>query len=114
MCGTGRGSAAAALNQFDDQLLRPAHGSQTRPPITGGYTQDPKTGGGFDQNFSKIEGSSFVQPKRLPKDLQAQVLRQGRFDPNTGVSDEGSFSMPLGETVVYTKALDGQGFRSGR
>ena len=27
---------------------------------TGGYKQDPKTGGGFDQNWKKIEGSAFV------------------------------------------------------
>jgi Ethylbenzene dehydrogenase/Prokaryotic cytochrome b561 len=100
-----KGVRSGALNQFDDNYFGPP--MDPKPGrYTGGYTQDPKTGGGFDQNFSKIEGSTLVQPKRLPRDLQAQLQRQGRFDPDTAISDDGSFSMPLSETVAYAKALD--------
>ncbi len=97
---------SGSLNQFDDNHFGAPLSVKPGERYTGGYTQDPKTGGGFDQNFSKIEGSAYVVPKVLPRDLQAQLARQGRFDPSPDQSDEGVFAMPRAQTVAYTQLLD--------
>jgi Ethylbenzene dehydrogenase/Prokaryotic cytochrome b561 len=97
---------SGSLNQFDDNHFGAPLPAKAGERYTGGYTQDPKTGGGFDQNFSKIEGSTFVKPKVLPRDLAAQLARQGRFDPDPEHSDEGVFAMRREDTLPYTKALD--------
>lgn len=98
---------SGSINQFDDNYFGPP--LEVKPGAaryTGGYTQDPKTGGGFDQNFDKIKDSPFVKLKRLPKDLAAQLKRQGEFSADVKVSDQGVFAMPVGETVPYSEELD--------
>jgi cytochrome b561 len=94
-----------ALGQIDDNHfgapLEPAGGR-----YTGGYTQDPATGGGFEQNFSKRGDGPIVQVKYLPKHLDAQQARMGRFDANVDTSDEGEYAMHRDDVVPYSPAAD--------
>jgi hypothetical protein len=96
---------SGAIHQFDDNYFgAPMEAKPGR--YTGGYAQDPMTGGGFDQNFDKIGDGTYVKLKYLPRDLAAQQARMGKFDPDSTVSDEGSFAMARTEVVPYTPALD--------
>ena len=98
---------SGSINQFDDNYFgAPLEAKPGAARYTGGYSQDPKSGGGFDQNFDKIKDSPFVKLKRLPADLAAQLQRQGEFNPDAKVSDQGVFAMPLTETVPYSAELD--------
>jgi Ethylbenzene dehydrogenase/Prokaryotic cytochrome b561 len=93
------------LNQFDDNYFgAPMEAKPGR--YTGGYTQDPKTAGGYEQNFEKIGDGTFVKLKYLPRDLSAQQARMGRFNPDSSISDEGSFAMARTDVVPYSAALD--------
>jgi cytochrome b subunit of formate dehydrogenase len=94
------------LQQLDDNYFGPPLAEKQGERYTGGYTQDPKTGGGFEQNWKKIEGSDFVHPKRLPRDLNALQERMGAVDLNAGAGDAGQLWMKLAETVPYSKELD--------
>jgi hypothetical protein len=95
-----------ATDQIDDNyfgaLMEPKAGTR----YTGGYSQDPKTGGGFDQNFEPIKGTALVKPKFLPKDLAAQQKQMGRFDPNPNVGDDGIYSMRQSEAAAWSAELD--------
>lgn len=96
---------SGALNQFDDNYFgAPLPSKPGR--YTGGYAQDPKTGGGFDQNFAAVEGSPYLKLKALPKDLAAQQATMGRFDPDVNVSDRGVYAMASSEVVPYSAELD--------
>jgi hypothetical protein len=96
------------LGQIDDNYFGPPMTAPSKPGerYTGGYTQDPKDGGGFDQNWTKLESSPFVVPKRLPKDFQAQQARLGTVNLNPLVGDDGQWWMALEDTVPYTQELD--------
>ena len=94
------------LQQLDDNHFGPPLAEKQGERYTGGYTQDPKTGGGFEQNWKKIEGSDFVHPKRLPRDLDALQERMGAVDLSAGAGDAGQLWMKLAETVPYSKELD--------
>jgi Ethylbenzene dehydrogenase/Prokaryotic cytochrome b561 len=100
-----KGVRSAALNQFDDNYFGPPM-DEKPGRYTGGYTQDPKSGGGFDQNFERIAKSEHVKVKYLPKNLAAQQERMGRFVPDVEVSDEGSYAMALNEVVPYSAKAD--------
>jgi cytochrome b subunit of formate dehydrogenase len=95
-----------AGHQFDDNYFGPPMEATAGKRYTGGYTQDPKTGGGFEENFKKIKDSKFVKVPYLPKDLAAQQARMGRFDPSPNVSDMGEFSMARDDVVPWTAELD--------
>ncbi len=96
---------SGAIDQFDDNYFgAPMEAKPGR--YTGGYTQDPKTGGGFEQNFEKIKGSDFVKLKWLPKNLAAQQARMGPFNPDPKVSEEGQYAMHTSEVLPYSAALD--------
>jgi len=73
---------------------------------SGGYAKDPKTGGGFDENFERVPNSDHVKVKYLPKNLRAQQARMGRFVPDAQVSDEGNFAMAMSEVVAYSAKAD--------
>lgn len=73
---------------------------------TGGYTQDPKTGGGYEQNFEKIADSDLVRVRWLPRDLAAQQAKMGRFDPDPASSHAGSYAMRMNEVVKWTPERD--------
>lgn len=96
------------LGQIDDNYFGPPLAAPEDPKkrYTGGYTQDPKSGGGFEQNWKKIDGSVYVEPKRLPKDLAALQRRLGKVELDPKAHDEGEWWMPLADTVPYAKELD--------
>jgi hypothetical protein len=93
------------LNQFDDNYFGPLMDVSTGR-YTGGYTQDPKTKGGFDQNFTKIPNSTFVQLKYLPKNISQQQSLMGEFNPDTEVSDFGQYAMALTDVKPYSLEAD--------
>jgi Ethylbenzene dehydrogenase/Prokaryotic cytochrome b561 len=96
---------SGALNQFDDNYFGAAQ--EPKPGrYMGGYAQDPKTGGGFDQNFERIGKTSDVKVKFLPRNLAAQQARMGHFDPSLAVSDLGSYAMARADVVAWTPELD--------
>jgi hypothetical protein len=97
---------SGSLNQFDDNYFGPPVPSKPGERYTGGYAQDPHARGGFDQNFTRIAGSEHVKPKVLPRDLAAQLARQGRFNADPNISDEGVFAMKREDTVPYSVELD--------
>ena len=95
-----------SINQLDDNYFGSPMDPKEGARYTGGYTQDPSTGGGFDQNFSKIKNSTFVKPKFLPRDLAAQQKLMGRFNPDPNVGDDGAYSMHQSEVVPWNPELD--------
>lgn len=96
------------LGQVDDNHFGPPLPAPEKAGTryTGGYTQDPKTAGGYDQNWVKAEGAKGVTPKRLPKDLGAIQARLGNVNLDPHTSDDGEWWMSLAETVPYTTELD--------
>lgn len=97
---------SGSINQMDDNYFGPPMEAKGSGRYTGGYTQDPATGGGFEQNFEKIKDSEYVKLKFLPKDLAAQQQRMGHFDPDPKVSDLGSYAMHQSEVVPWSPELD--------
>lgn len=94
-----------ALNQIDDNHFgAPLPVKAGR--YTGGYAQDPKAGGGYDQNFERVKGSEFVSIKWLPRDLATQQAAMGRFDPNPDVSDGGTYAMARADVVPWSAERD--------
>jgi Ethylbenzene dehydrogenase/Prokaryotic cytochrome b561 len=96
------------LGQIDDNYFGPPLPAPHKPGerYTGGYTQDPKERGGYEQNWTKLDGSPFVVPKRLPKDFPAQQARFGTVNLDPNVSDHGQWWMALEDTVPYRQELD--------
>jgi cytochrome b subunit of formate dehydrogenase len=98
-------SGSTAMNQIDDNFfgppLEPKNGGGR---YTGGYSKDPKTGGGFKMNWEKYS-DGIIQPLRLPKN-PALLERLGNVDLDPTVSDAGEFWLPMEQTVPYTKELD--------
>jgi Ethylbenzene dehydrogenase/Prokaryotic cytochrome b561 len=96
---------SGALNQFDDNYFGAL--MDVKPGrYTGGYTQDPKTGGGFEQIFEKIKDSAYVKLKLLPKNLAAQQKLMGTFSPDPNVSDMGQYSMARADVQPYSAQAD--------
>jgi hypothetical protein len=94
-----------AFDQFDDNHFGPP--LPVKPGrYTGGYSQDPKTAGGYEQNFERIADGDFVKVKYLPKNLKAQQAAMGRFDPDPAVGDAGRFAMAMSEVVRYNARAD--------
>ena len=94
-----------STNQVDDNYFGAPMEAKVGTRYTGGYTQDPSTGGGFDQNFDRIKGSAFVKPKFLPTDLAAQQKQMGRFDPDPNVGDDGLYAMHKSEVAAWKPEL---------
>jgi hypothetical protein len=97
---------SGAIFQFDDNYFGPLMEPKPTGRYTGGYAQDPHTGGGFEQIFSKIDGSPYVKLKALPKNLAAQQAQMGKFDPSTEVNDMGQFAMARADVLPYDAKLD--------
>jgi hypothetical protein len=96
-----------AFNQFDDNHFgAPLPVKPGR--YTGGYTQDPKSAGGYEQNFGKPDAAGIVLPRFLPVDLPAQQARMGRFNPDPQVGDDGQFWMSRADVVPYSAQADAQ------
>lgn len=96
---------SGAINQFDDNYFGAL--MDVKPGrYTGGYTQDPKTGGGFEQIFDKIPDSPYLKLKALPKNLAAQQANMGPFNPDPRVSDTGQFAMARADVQPYSAEAD--------
>jgi hypothetical protein len=96
---------SGATYQFDDNYFGPVQEAKTGRYM-GGYSQDPKTGGGFEQNFEKIADSKYVKIKFLPKNLTLQQSEMGVFNPDLNASDMGKYSMPKSNTQPYSTQAD--------
>jgi Ethylbenzene dehydrogenase/Prokaryotic cytochrome b561 len=96
---------SGAIQQFDDNYFGPPMEAK-KGRYTGGYTQDPKTGGGFEQNFEKDGEGSIVRVKYLPRDLAAQQARMKTFNPDPNVGDEGEFAMAKADVVPFSAEAD--------
>jgi len=94
-----------SIDQIDDNYFGPPL-EVRKGRYTGGYTQDPHRGGGFEQNYVATADGPGVRLKYLPKDLAAQQARLKGFNPDATVSDEGEFAMRLADVEPYSAAAD--------
>lgn len=92
------------LGQLDDNYFGPPMEPEEGKRYTGGYTQDPKTGGGFIQNWEKL-ANGLVKPLHLPKD-PAQIADLQNSDLDPSVSDNSRWFMRLFDTVPYSREAD--------
>jgi hypothetical protein len=101
-------SGNSLMNQIDDSSFGPPAEPQEGKRYTGGYVNDPDSGGGFKDNWQPLENDDgFVQPLRLPKD-PSRVTQITDLDLSPDVSDEQSFWLTTAETVEYSENLDDQ------
>jgi hypothetical protein len=94
------------LAQLDDDYFGAPMEPDADPTkrYTGGYTQDPKSGGGFIQNWKKHDCDK-IEPVYLPKDPSLIApLQTADLEPNA--SDDLQWSLPLGDTVAYSPEAD--------
>lgn len=93
------------MHQMDDNYFGPPlEPNPNKKRYTGGYTQDPKTGGGFKMNWEEFS-DDIVRPIRLPRDPEIMARFQ-HVDLTADVGDEGSLWLRLDETVPYSEQLD--------
>jgi cytochrome b subunit of formate dehydrogenase len=99
------------MNMIDDNYFGPPMEPteaqlQSKARYTGGYTQDPKSGGDFIQNWKKLDGG-FVQPLYLPSNPKV-LNAMGSIDLNPESSDDGQWWLPRSEVTSYSAELDAQ------
>lgn len=97
---------SGGLGQIDDNYFGPPMDVQPGKRYTGGYTQDPKQSGGFDQNWDKLPDSPYVRPKRLPKDLAALQARLGAVNLDPLAGDTQLLVINKADSVPYSAELD--------
>ncbi|MFK7967035.1 MAG: ethylbenzene dehydrogenase-related protein [Burkholderiaceae bacterium] len=98
-------TGASGMNQIDDNYFGPPMEPKSdKKRYTGGYTKDPKTGGGFKMNWEKYTDGK-VKPLRLPKDPDV-LKRLGELNLDPAASDDGEFWLPIEDTVAYSESLD--------
>jgi cytochrome b subunit of formate dehydrogenase len=98
-------TGSIAMNQIDDNFFGPPlQPKKSGGRYTGGYSKDPKTGGGFQMNWEKYS-DGIIQPLRLPKNPEV-LARLGKVNLDPKVSDMGEFWMSLEQTVPYSKERD--------
>lgn len=98
-------TGSPAMRQLDDNYFGPPMADRpAKKRYTGGYAQDPNTGGGYEMNWVKFS-DGIVTPKRLPSD-PSLLSRLGAVQLNPNVGDDGEFWMRLSETVPYSAARD--------
>lgn len=92
-------------SQMDDNYFGPPmEPNPKKKRYTGGYTQDPKTAGGYSMNWEKFSSDTIV-PKRLPKDPNLlDGLQQASLDPSKGDSEK--FWMHMDATIPYSAEED--------
>ena len=97
-------TGSSDMNQIDDNFFGPPLEPREGKRYTGGYSKDPKTGGGFKMNWERYS-DDLITPRRLPKD--PSMLNQiGNLNLDSSASDDGKFWMKLEDTVPYSEALD--------
>lgn len=94
------------LGQIDDNFFGPPLEAKAGARYTGGYTQDPKSAGGFVENWAKLDEGKRIAPKRLPKDLALQQKKMGNVNLDPVAGDDGQWWMDVADTVPYSRELD--------
>lgn len=94
------------LEQIDDNYFGPpmAPPEKSSARYTGGYSKDPKTGGGFAMNWETFD-EGVVVPRWLPKD-PGVLERLGAVDLDPGAVDSGDWWLPQDLLVPYTAEHD--------
>lgn len=98
-------SGSDLMQQIDDNYFGPPmEPKPSKSRYTGGYTQDPKTGGGFKMNWEKFSTDT-IKPLRLPADpAMLEKFRSVDLSPDKG--DNIALYMAMAETVPYSEELD--------
>ncbi len=96
-----------ALGQIDDDHFGPPLTPPEDPNAryTAGYTQDPKTAGGYTMNW-KAFSDEIIEPRWLPRSPEELQARMGAIDLDPAVSDGGLWWMPRDLMVEATPELD--------
>lgn len=96
----------APMGQIDDNYFGPLLDAPAdeKTRYTGGYTQDPKTGGNFIQNW-RVLPDGRIEPLWLPSHPDV-LSRLGEVNLDPGVSDSGEWWLPKDLVVPYTRELD--------
>jgi hypothetical protein len=94
------------LGQIDDNYFGPPMEPPKDPKAryTGGYAQDPKTGGGFVQNWNDL-GDGKGRPLFLPRDPDL-MKRMGEINLDPNVSDDGEWWLAKDSVLPYSAELD--------
>src|SRR3546814_3843177 len=95
------------LEQIDDDHFGPPLAPPENPTVlyTAGYTQDPKTAGGYTMTWDQFaEGT--VQPRWLPRSPAVLPERMGTIDLDPAASDEGHWWLPSALMVEATPELE--------
>ncbi|WP_422367918.1 ethylbenzene dehydrogenase-related protein [Pelagibius sp.] len=95
------------LGQIDDNYFGPPRAApeSAGARYTGGYTQDPKTGGGFTMNWEKFDTGT-VQPRWLPRSPDVLAERMGPINMDPDVGDDGLWWLPRSLMVEATPEHD--------
>jgi hypothetical protein len=103
------GELAGEPGYADDQHFRapePVPADPTKERYTGGYFTDPKTGGGYDYNFVKVDpnkhlSDTYVYPKLLP------LTNTIHPNPDPTTSEQGvTWWIHQAEGIPYTPEAD--------
>lgn len=96
-----------SLGQIDDNHFGPPLTPPDDPATryTAGYTQDPKTAGGFTMNWEKFD-TGIVQPRWLPRSPEVLRERIAKVDLDPQVSDQGLWWLPRDLMEPATPELD--------
>jgi hypothetical protein len=95
------------LGQIDDNHFGPPLAPPGDPAerYTAGYTQDPKTAGGFTTNWEKFD-PGIVQPRWLPHSPEILQQRMGAINTDPQVGDQGLWWLPRDQVEPATPELD--------
>jgi hypothetical protein len=95
------------LGQIDDDHFGPPMAPPEDPSVryTAGYTQDPKTSGGYTMNWKSFS-DGVVEPRWLPRSPEELQARMGAIDLDPAASDAGLWWMPRDLMVEATPELD--------
>ena len=98
---------SGSLEQIDDNHFGPPLAPPENPATryTAGYTQDPKTAGGFTMNWKQYD-DGIVEPRWLPRSPEILQQRIGNVDLDPKVSDEGHWWLPRALLADASPELD--------
>lgn len=92
--------------QLEDMYFGPPLEPKPGKRYTGGWTGDPGCIGGAGANYSEIDGSDYVTPKRLPREPALLQVKSGESMADPGVTDTGKWWLTQDDSVAYSKDLD--------
>ncbi|MEL7133625.1 MAG: ethylbenzene dehydrogenase-related protein [Pseudomonadota bacterium] len=94
----------AVMGQLDDNYFGAPMEPKEGKRYTGGYTKDPKDGGGYEMNWEKYADAGVV-PKYLPSD-PAQLAKFQNIDMSPDATDTVAMFLMKSEVVPYDPARD--------